>query len=352
MTTANNFVLRFWLLILAALLAILWLFRPVMLPFLAGLTIAYFLEPAVTFLEKHKVPRMWGALVVLCGFLFVVASIFVLVWPMIDDQIAALINAMPEYTVKVREHYLPWARHWLSRFSPEDVKKISDAATQSTGEAVGLVGQAVKSIVSGGFALIDAFALSILTSVTAFFVLRDWKKLTGTVDRLIPRKPYAVIREQISEIDRTLSGFMRGQAFVCVILGIFYSAGLALNGLQYGATIGIIAGILTIIPFVGTIFGWVMSFILAVAQFEGDWLRIGLVAAVFLVGNFLESYVLTPRLVGKRVGLHPVWILFALIAGIKLMGFTGALIAVPSAAVIGVLVRFGARLYKSSPIYK
>jgi predicted PurR-regulated permease PerM len=352
MPTTNPFALRFWLLILAALVAVLWLFKPVLLPFLAGLAIAYFLEPAVTALEKRKVRRWIGALTVLSAFLFIVASIVLLVWPMLNHQIGALINSLPDYIAKIREQYLPWAQDWLARFSPEDVEKIRGAAEQSTGEAVDWVGHAVQHIVSGSFALIDAVALSILTPVTAFHVLRDWHKLTKAVDQLIPRAHYAVIRQQMAEIDQTLSGFVRGQAIVCVILGVVYSTGLAANGLKYGATVGIIAGILTIIPYVGTVFGWVTSVILACVQFDGDWLRIGLVIAVFAVGHFFEAYVLTPKLVGHRVGLHPVWILFALISGIKLMGFLGVLIAVPTAAVIGVLVRFGVRQYRSSEFYK
>jgi predicted PurR-regulated permease PerM len=352
MTTTNNHALRFWLLILAATAAALWLFRPVLLPFLAGLAIAYFLEPAVTALEKRNVRRWMGALIVLSGFLFVVVSIILLIWPVVNHQLGALINSLPEYIAKLREHYLPWAEDWLARFTPEDVEKIRDAAAQSSGEAMGWVSQAVKNIVSGGFALVDAVALSILTPVTAFHVLKDWKKLTKVIDQIIPRSHYAVIREQMAEIDQTLSGFMRGQALVCVILGVIYSTGLALNGLKYGATVGIIAGVLTIIPYVGTVFGWATSFILACVQFDGDWLRIGSVVAVFAVGHFFEAYILTPRFVGNRVGLHPVWILFALISGIKLMGFTGVLIAVPTAAVIGVLVRFGVRQYKASSMYK
>jgi predicted PurR-regulated permease PerM len=352
MPTIQNSSLRFWLLALGGGGVLLWLFTPVLFPFLAGLAIAYFLEPAVTALEKRGVRRWFGASIVLTGFLFVVASIFFLIWPMLNEQVGALITALPDYTAKIREHYLPWVQDWLSRFSPEDVEKFRNAATQSTGDAVGLVGKTVKSIGNLGFALVDAVALSVLTPVTAFYVLRDWKKLINVIDQLIPRSSYTVIREQLSEIDRTLSGFMRGQALVCLILGLYYSVSLSLTGLQYGATVGIIAGILTIIPYVGTTFGWVASIILASVQFSGDWPHIGLVITVFAIGNILEPYVLTPRLVGNRVGLHPVWILFALISGIKLMGFTGALIAVPSAAVIGVLVRFCIRQYKSSAIYR
>jgi len=352
MPTSTNFALRFWLLTLAAFIGILWLFKPVLAPFLAGIAIAYFLEPVVTYLEKRKVPRWAGALIVLSGFIFIVVAIVLLLWPLLNSQVGALVNSLPEYITKIRFHYLPWAQDWLARFSPDDVEKIRDAATQSSGDAMGWISDTIKNIVSGGFAFIDALALSILMPVTAFHVLRDWGKLTKTVDRLIPRRHYAVIREQMAAIDETLSGFMRGQAIVCLILGFIYSTGLALNGLKYGFTVGIIAGVLTIIPYVGTVFGWATSLILACVQFDGDLLRISMVVAVFVVGHFFEAYVLTPRLVGHRVGLHPIWILFALIAGVKLMGFIGVLIAVPTAAVIGVLVRFAVRQYQDSTLYK
>ena len=348
----QNFATRFWLILLAAFIGALWLFKPVLLPFLAGLAIAYFLEPLVSKLEKRGVPRWAGAMTVLSGFILIVVTMILLIWPLVHSQFVALVNALPDYTGKVREHYVPWAQDWLSRFSPEDVERIRDAAAQSSGDAVDWITQTVRHLVTGGFALIDAIALSILTPVTAFHVLRDWKKLTEVVDQLIPRRHYIVVRQQMAEIDQTLSGFVRGQAIVCLILGFVYSTGLALNGLKYGATVGILAGILTIIPYVGTAFGWATSFLLAFVQFDGDWLRIGLVMAVFAVGHFFEAYVLTPRLVGHRVGLHPIWILFALIAGVKLMGFTGVLIAVPTAAVIGVLIRFAVREYKDSSLYK
>ena len=344
--------LRFWLLILAAFVAVMWLFKPVLLPFLAGLAIAYFLEPAVSWLEKHKIRRWAGALIVLSGFLLIVVTIILLILPLIKSQGGALVESLPNMIAQLREQYLPWAQSWLAKFSPEDVDKIRSAAEQSSGDAVGWVSHTIKGLLSNGFAFIDAIALSILTPVTAFHVLRDWGKLTAVVDQLIPRQHYAVIREQMTAIDGTLSGFVRGQAIVCVILGFVYSTGLALNGLHYGATVGIIAGVLTIIPYVGTVFGWLTSVILACVQFSGDWMHIGLVVAVFLIGHFFEAYVLTPKLVGNRVGLHPIWVLFALISGVKLMGFMGVLIAVPTAAVVGVLVRFAVKQYKDSTMYK
>ena len=343
---------KLWLLIFALFGGLLWLLKPVLLPFVAGLVLAYFFAPVVNALEARKVPRWIGALAVMFGFLIIVALLVVLILPMISSQIGALINAVPGYIEKFRNAYLPWIEDWLTRFRPEDVEKLRDAAGQSAGEAAGLVSRLVRDIVSGSFAVIDGVALAIITPVTAFFTLRDWPRLVGIIDSLLPRRHYATIREQLDEIDKTLSGFIRGQALVCLALGTIYSTGLALTGLKYSAAIGVTAGVLSFIPYVGSLFGWISSLILALVQFQGDWAHIGSVVAVFLGGHFLEAYVLTPKLVGHRVGLPPIWILFALITGAKLMGFTGVLIAVPSAAVLGVLARFFARRYRASALYQ
>lgn len=352
MTPTPKSLMRFWLIALAAFFAVLWLFKPVLLPFAFGLALAYFLEPVVTALEKRKVPRFLGSFMVLAGFLFLIASIFFLIWPMLSSQVQALVDSLPDYIAKIREDFLPSAQQWFSRLAPESVEKLREAAGQSTGAAVGIVSSTVKNIVSGGFVLIDVVAFIILAPVTAFYLLRDWGKMTKTIDQMIPRGYYDTVKAELAKIDNTLSGFLRGQALVCVALGFIYSVGLSLNNLQYGFTIGVIAGLLSVMPYVGSTFCLVSSMLLALVQFHDDWLRIGLVFSVFAFGQFMEGYVLTPRFVGNRVGLHPVWVFFAVIAGIKLMGFLGALIAVPTAAVVGVLLRFGVQQYKASSIYK
>ena len=347
----TNTQLRFWAALLVLLIGVLWLLSPVLLPFVAGLVLAYFLAPVVTILERRHISRWVGALVVMFGFVVIAGLIVTLILPMISNEIAALLNAVPGYVEKFRNGYLPWFEKWLARFRPEDVERLRGAAGQSAGEAAGWIGNLVKHIVTSGFAVIDAVALTIITPVTAFFTLRDWPKLTAIVDSLFPRRRYDMIRGVLADVDTALSGFIRGQALVCMALGSIYSIGLTVTGLKYGVAIGVTAGVLSFIPYVGSLFGWVSSIILALVQFEGDWMHIGMVAAVFLVGHFLEAYILTPKLVGHRVGLHPVWILFALITGVKLLGFVGVLIAVPTAAVLGVLVRFGVRLYKDSEYY-
>jgi predicted PurR-regulated permease PerM len=342
---------RYWLFTFAIFAGLVWLLKPVLLPFVAGMVIAYFLAPVVEFLAKRGFPRWLGALCVLAGFGLVAGAILMLILPLISSQLGALINALPNYTDKLRQHYMPWIENWITRFPPQDVEKLHTAVSQSAGEAAGFVGNLLKSIVANGVKFIDAMAMAIITPVVAFFTLRDWPTLTRTIDAIWPRRYYDVIQSQLAEIDSTLSGFIRGQALVCLSLGLIYSIGLALTGLQYSAAIGVTAGALSFIPYVGTAFGWISSLILALVQFD-DWQHIALVIAVFAGGHFLEAYVLTPKLVGHRVGLHPVWILFALITGVKLMGFLGILIAVPTAAVLGVLIRFLVRQYRNSALYE
>jgi len=342
---------RFWLLVFVLFAAAVWLLKPILLPFVAGMAIAYFLNPVVDMLTRRKFPRWLATLTVLAGFILVIAAILLLIVPILHDQIGALVNAIPGYIDKFHANIMPRVEDWLARFTPEDVQKIRDAAGQYAGNAAGFAGKALQDIVTGGIAVIDVIALLVITPVVAFYLMKDWPKLTSTVDSVIPRRYYDTISDELAAIDSTLSGFIRGQALVCLALGTIYSIGLTAVGLQYGAVIGVMAGVLTFVPYVGTAFGWITSVILACVQFDSIG-RIGMVVAVFLVGHWLEAYVLTPKLVGHRVGLHPVWIFFAIISGAHLMGFAGILIAVPVAAVVGVLVRFGVRQYKESALYK
>ena len=341
---------RFWLIALIALLVVLWALKPMLLPFVVGMAIAYFLNPPVNALSRLGLPRWLGTLTALLGFALVVVLMLLLIVPLLQSQIGALLQALPAYIQTLRDHIQPWAEQWMAKLSPDDVEKLRTAAGEYAGSVVGWSAKLVQGVISNSLALFDILTLLIITPVVAFYLLRDWPKLTRTLDKLLPRKQYALIRAELAEIDRTLSGFVRGQALVCLALGLIYGIGLSLVGLKYGATIGIIAGFLSFIPYVGSTFGWVASLALGFTQFD-DHLHLGLIIGIFAIGQILEGYVLTPKLVGDRVGLHPVWILFALFAGGSLMGFVGVLIAVPVAAVIGVLTRFALRHYRASSFY-
>lgn len=342
---------RFWLVLSLALMVAIWLLRPMLLPFVAGAAIAYFLDPAVDKLVSWRMPRWLGTVLVLLGFVAAVTLLMLLIVPLIQSQMEALIQALPTYIDTVRAKFMPRIYDWLHKLSPKDVEKLREAAGTYAGSAVTWAGGLLKNIVTQGVAFFDILTLLVITPVVAFYLLRDWPKVTRSVDVLVPRKQHSLFRRALKDIDATLSGFLRGQALVCLCLGLIYSIGLSLVGLEYGATIGIVAGVLSFIPYVGSTFGLVVSMVLAFIQFD-DSLSIGLTLAVFLFGQVLEGYVLTPKLVGDRVGLHPVWILFALFAGGSLLGFVGILIAVPVAAVIGVLIRLAISHYKESSLYK
>jgi predicted PurR-regulated permease PerM len=208
-----------------------------------------------------------------------------------------------------------------------------------------------RELFSRGAAILSLISLLVITPVVAFYLLRDWDRIVATVDGWLPRAHAETVREQIRHIDRTLSGFVRGQATVCLLLGAFYGIGLTVVGLDFGLILGLATGIVSFVPIFGMLLGVATGVAMALVQFALDPVRVGLVLAVFAIGQVIEGQFLTPRIVGRKIGLHPVWVVFALLAGGALYGFVGLLLAVPAAAVIGVLVRFALSRYLSSPLY-
>ncbi|NBX74747.1 MAG: AI-2E family transporter [Alphaproteobacteria bacterium] len=348
MTPAQN--ARFWLIALVVFILVVWALSPMLLPFVAALAIAYFLNPAVNALGRFNMGRGFAALIILLAFTLLVVLVSALVLPLINAQLVELVGAIPGYATRIRNHFQPLINEWLAHLSPHDLQKIEGAMTQYAGDVVSWVGAVLRHVLSGGMAIFDLLMLLVVTPVVAFYLMRDWPHFVAAVDDIIPRGQHDMIVVELQNIDNTLAGFVRGQALVCMFLGTFYAVGLSLTGLDYGAVVGITAGVLSFIPYVGTTFGWVISLILALLQFEGAW-PVFSVLMVFVVGQVIEGYFLTPKLVGDRVGLHPVWIMFAIFAGGALLGFVGVLIAVPLAAVLGVVLRFLVRQYKASPYY-
>lgn len=343
--------IRFWLLATAAFLVIVWALRPMLLPFVTGLAIAYFLNPPVAALCRHGLSRMMATTLVMLFAITASFAVLLLIVPLLQSQVSALINVLPEYSTIAHDKILPWITRVMERLSPEDVEKIRTSAGEHAGAALNWLAEFFKRILTGGFAIFDILTLIFITPLVAFYILRDWQSLTAVIDRALPRRHYDIIRHQLNLIDQTLAGFVRGQALVCLSLGCLYAVGLSIIGLDFGVAVGLTAGLISFIPYVGSAFGLITSVILGAIQF-GDWQHLAGILAVFGVGQIMEGYVLTPKLVGDRVGLHPVWIMFGLFAGASLMGFLGMLIAVPVTAVIGVLLRFAMHQYQASAYYR
>jgi len=343
--------LALWLLVLIGTGLLLYLLRGALLPFVAGMAIGYLLDPLADRLEAMKFPRGAAAAVILGAFFVGVFAVLVVLAPVLQAQVAGFVARVPAYAESLQALAEPMIAQFKARLSAAQMDQLREAAGGYAGDVVGWLGGLVGGLFSGGVAIFSVLSLVVIMPVVAFYILRDWDRITAALDALLPRGSAETIREQLREIDMRLSGFVRGQAIVCLALGTWYAVGLSLVGLDFGLLVGLGAGLVSFIPYFGTAVGLGVGLGLALAQFS-EWLPIALVAAVFVSGQILEGFVLTPNLVGERVGLHPVWVLFALMAGGGLMGFTGVVLAVPAAAAIGVLVRFAVERYLQSSLYQ
>ena len=261
-----------------------------------------------------------------------------------------LSSLLPRILGTLWAEIVPWLERVMAELSPETMSDIRNTAKDYTGKGLKWFTKVVANLWSGGLAFFNLMSLLLITPVVAFYLLRDWDLIISKIDSWLPLQIAPTVREQALAIDQTLAAFVRGQSYVCLALAIFYGLGLTLIGLKSGLLVGFGAGVISFIPYLGAIFGLAVGLGIALFQFS-EWLPIAVVAAVFVTGQSIESYILTPRLVGSGVGLHPVWIIFSLLAGGALFGFTGVLLAVPVAAIIGVLARFAISQYLKSPLY-
>jgi predicted PurR-regulated permease PerM len=339
-----------WLAGIVVLAFLLSLLSGVLMPFVAGMAVAYFLDPLADRLEKWGCSRVVATSLITALFFLLAAGVAVLLFPLLQAQVMAFVSRIPHYAEVLREQAAPILEHLQSSLPADAVERLRGAAGSYAGEAIQWVGSLLKNLWSGGVALLNVLSLVVITPLVTFYLLRDWDRIVTRIDTLLPRRAAPTIRAQIHEIDRTLAGFVRGQATVCLLLGVFYAVGLTLVGLDFGLLVGLGTGLISFVPYFGMLVGLATGLGIAFVQFA-DMGSVALVAAVFAAGQVIEGYALTPRLVGDRVGLHPVWILFALLAGGALFGFTGVMLAIPVAAVIGVLVRFSLDRYLSGPLY-
>ncbi|MBO5442777.1 MAG: AI-2E family transporter [Alphaproteobacteria bacterium] len=340
----------FWLTLFVLFCASVYILRSVLLPFVAGIIIGYLLDPLTSKFTKLGLNRTLATFLVLFLVIITLVPALIILFGVIDEQLGRFIAVVPQYIGSLIKKIEPLIIELQDRFPNLEPDKIKDYLRNNATNGLKLVGSVFRSVITGGFAFFNLLSLLLITPVVTFYMLRDWDKFIAKVDSLLPRSSKASIRQQAREIDRTLSGFIRGQFSVCVLLGTYYSLGLYFVGLELGVLVGFIAGLISFIPYVGSIVGFVVSLGIAFAQFD-SLMPIIQVVIVFITGQFLEGNFLTPKLVGENVGLHPVWVMFALLAGGVLLGFLGLMIAVPVAAIIGVLIRHAIENYKKSSLY-
>jgi predicted PurR-regulated permease PerM len=341
--------LMFWLAILAVFGFLLWLLSEILLPFVAGAGLAYLLNPLANRLERVGVNRTLAALLMVGVMVIAFIVLALLIVPIMAEQLSALISNIPGYVTRLQRLLADQNLPWLHRLI--DSGDGSQTMTDLVGQGAGWLAAFLRSLWSGGKALISIFSLLVVTPVVAFYLICDWPRVLATVQQWIPLPHRATVNGLAREIDFAIAGFLRGQTGVCLILGAFYAISLTVVGLNFGLLIGLISGLITFIPYVGSMTGLVLSVGVAVAQFWPEWTMILLVLGIFLVGQFVEGNILAPKLVGESIGLHPVWLMFAMFAFGYLFGFVGLLVAVPLAAAIGVLTRFALRRYLASALY-
>jgi predicted PurR-regulated permease PerM len=345
--------LLFWLGILVALIVFLSVFSSILLPFVAGMALAYLLDPLADWFQRRGLSRLAATLIILLIFLIIFVAALLLLVPVLIDQATRLVEQLPSLITDLQDMLQPLFETDLAKYLGIDANALPDQIAGFVGDGSNWISGLLGSLWSGGQAVIAILSLLVITPVVAFYLLYDWDRMIATVDSLLPRQHAETIRDLGRQMSVVISGFVRGQGLVVLILGVFYAVALVIIGLNFGLVIGLVAGLLSFIPFVGTATGFIASVGVAAAQWgpTGDWIWIVVTVVIFVAGQILEGNYLQPKIIGGSVGLHPVWLIFALFAFTLLFGFVGTLIAVPVSAMIAVLVRFGIKQYRASAFY-
>ncbi|WP_245870268.1 AI-2E family transporter [Teichococcus rhizosphaerae] len=350
-TATRNQRLTMVLGLLAAALFLLWLFSAILTPFVLAACVAYFLDPFATRLNRLGLGRGVAALLLVTALMALALLALLLLYPLIIAQVATLLARLPSYVAGVGAAMQEALTALEERFGPEIFDtRLRDLAVSQIGAILSFLGTSATRLIGGGYALFSVFTLVVVTPVVAFYLLRDWPRIIGRIESWLPRRSAATLRQLARDTDRVLSAWMRGQLLCCALLAGYYAIGLSAVGLELGLMVGLASGFLTFIPYVGSMTGLATALLLAIGQF-GTWNGVGLVAAIFVAGQVIEGYIIYPRLLGGRVELHAVWVIFALFAGGVAFGFLGVLLAVPMAATLGVLARYWLRRYLESPLY-
>jgi len=351
----------FWIAAFVLLILFFWTFSGVLLPFAAAFGIGYLLDPVADRLERLGLNRLGATLIILAAFVLSLILIVMLLVPILGHQLAGLIQSLPGYVSKLQELIAQQSEYFTQGYGGVILQKLG-LSGQGSGDALGSTGDLVtkgatwaagflNSLLQRSAAFFSLLSLIVVTPVVAFYMLLDWDKMIAQIDSLVPLRHRDVVRMLARQIDAAMAGFLRGQSLVCLFLGVWYGIGLSVVGVNFGLLIGITGGILSFIPYVGSLTVLVASTLVAVVQGWPSWHLPAAAIGVFAVGQFLEGNILSPKLVGDSVGLHPVWLMFALLAFGSLYGFTGLILAVPLAAAAGVILRFAVSRYRVSSLY-
>lgn len=339
-----------WAIATGLFILCVYLVKGILLPFIAGLLVAYAMTPGVVKMEKMGLSRSIATTIMVVGFCVSIILLLFIAIPFLQTELVIFAKQVPNYSDRIWQSTEPLI-DWLSAYlAPSDMARIRETASSYAVDVISWGIKVVVNVLTSSLAIANLISLVVITPILAFYFLRDWNLIIDTIDSYLPRDYAASIRRIFFDINTTIGGFARGQGLVCLFLGIYYSIMLTIADLDFSITVGMVIGFFAFVPYVGAIIGFLLSIGIALAQFS-DWWSIGIVASIFAVGQTIEGYILIPRLVGDRIGLHPVWVMFSILAGGVIYGFVGILFALPIAAAIGVLVRFGLATYKKSTYY-
>ena len=342
----------FWLGAAVVLILLIGLLRPILLPFVAGIVIAYFLNPAADRLTSWGIPRPIAAILIVAAFLCAIIAALVFVVPLLMTQAQQLAVTLPEEIARARGLLETWARAHLGNHYPEFETGIDHVSQAISDNWASVAGTLASSLWSQGLALFNFVSLMLVTPLVVFYVLVDWHPLLAKIDSWLPREHAATLRRLASDVNDAVSTFIRGQGTVCFVLAIYYSVALSAAGLRYGLLVGLATGLMSFVPFVGWALGLITATMIATVQFWPEVTPILIVIGIFAGAQVLDAGFLSPNIVGQKIGLHPVWLIFSLFVFSCLFGFVGVLVAVPIAAAIGVIVRFGLNAYLESDLYR
>lgn len=349
MTLRNQVLI--WAAFFVVLVLLLWIFRGILLPFVVGAALAYLLNPIVDQLQKWRFSRGWATGLVLLGVVAIMVSVLVMIVPMVAQQIAGLIQRLPGYAADLQGLARQWAPELNQWLGPERAAQIERSVSDMLGQMVGFAGVITTELLNSSLTIITVFGFLIFTPVVTFYLLLDWDGMVHGVHNLLPREQKDEILGILKDIDSSMAGVIRGQGGVLLIDAAFYATALSLVGLNFGLAVGVIAGLLSFIPYFGAAVGFGLSVGIAIVQFWPNGWMVAIVGSIFLFWQFIEGNILYPKLVGSSININPVWLMFALVAFGALFGFVGLLLAVPLAAIVGVLIRYGIRKYKASTLY-